>query len=153
MENGNHDDKKCEEYCKRYKRYFGQELPDCQFKGNKSKIQNLIRKVHIYADGRETEVQFVTETSNEEDFQIPATENQEMNVSKVEQDDITENTEDFLKMIHALRSDLQSKENIDEKWLESLQSMESHYIQENQAREDKSTKEISLSHKTKSKLI
>ena len=92
------------------------------------------------ADGSETEVQYVTETSNEEDFQIAATENQEMNVSKVEQDDITENTEDFLKMIHALRSDLQSKENIDEKWLESLQAMERHYIQENQARKEKSTK-------------
>ena len=34
-------------------------------------------------------------------------------------------------MIHALRTDLRSKENIDEKWLQSLQSMESHYIQEN----------------------
>ena len=40
-------------------------------------------------------------------------------------------------MIRDLRSDLQSKENIDEKWLESLQSMESHYIQENQARKEK----------------
>ena len=37
---------------------FGQELPDCQFKGNKSKIMNLIRKVKIDADGSVTEVQF-----------------------------------------------------------------------------------------------
>ena len=92
----------------------------------------MIRKVHIDANEIETEVQYVTERSNYE--------NQEMNVSKVEQDDITENTEEFLKMINALRSDLQSKENIDEKWLESLQAMERHYIQENQARNEKSTK-------------
>ena len=71
MEKGNHDDKKCEEYCKRYKRGFGQELPDCQFKGNKSKIQNLIRKVIINADGSGvTEVQFGNKTSSDEDFKI-----------------------------------------------------------------------------------
>ena len=51
MEKGNHDDKKCEEYCQKYKRDFAQELPDCQFKGNKSKIQKLIRKVHIDHNG------------------------------------------------------------------------------------------------------
>ena len=44
---GNHDDKECEKYCKEYERRFDQEIPDCQFKGNKFKIQNLIRKVHI----------------------------------------------------------------------------------------------------------
>ena len=60
---GIHDDKECEEYCQKYKRDFGQELPDCQFKGNKSKIQSLIRKVHVDADGIETEVQFGNETS------------------------------------------------------------------------------------------
>ena len=49
IEKGNHDDKECEKYRIRYKEEFGQELPDCQFKGNKSKIQNLIRKVHISA--------------------------------------------------------------------------------------------------------
>ena len=58
IEKGNHDDKAYEEYCNDYKRHFGQELPDCQFKGNKSKIQNLIRKVHIDEDGIVTEVQF-----------------------------------------------------------------------------------------------
>ena len=36
---------------------------DCQFKGNKSKIQKLIRKVHINPSGSVTEVQFVKETS------------------------------------------------------------------------------------------
>ena len=56
IEKGNHDDKKCEEYCQEYKENFDQELPDCQFKGNKFKIQNLIRKVHIDVDGSETEV-------------------------------------------------------------------------------------------------
>ena len=57
IEKGFHDDKECKEYYKGYKDRFGQELPDCQFKGNKSKIQNLIRKVHIDADGILTEVQ------------------------------------------------------------------------------------------------
>ena len=55
---GSHDNEKCELYYRRYKDSFGQELPDCQFKGNKSKIQSLIRKVHIDADGSVTEVQF-----------------------------------------------------------------------------------------------
>ena len=58
IEKGNHDDYRCDKYCKKYKRDFGQELPDCEFKGNKSKIQNLIRKVQIDADGSVTEVQF-----------------------------------------------------------------------------------------------
>ena len=46
----------------------------------------MIRKVHIDADGIETEVHFDNKTSNDEDFQIPAAENQEMNEPKVEQD-------------------------------------------------------------------
>ena len=58
IEKGNHDDKECDKYCKDYKDKFGQELPDCQFKGNKYKIQGLLRKVHIDADGYVTEVQF-----------------------------------------------------------------------------------------------
>ena len=71
IEKGNHDDYFCEEYCQRYKKRYGQELPDCQFKGNKykklgngwvmvgnEKIQKLIRKVHIDEDGNVTEVQF-----------------------------------------------------------------------------------------------
>ena len=58
IEKGNHDDQRCEEYCNDYKERFGQELPDCQFKGNKSKIQSLLRKVHIDADGSVTEVKF-----------------------------------------------------------------------------------------------
>ena len=47
IEKGNHDYNACKDYCQRYKDKFGQELPDCQFKGNKSKIQDLIRKVHV----------------------------------------------------------------------------------------------------------
>ena len=58
IEEGKHDNEECERYCRRYKRWFGQELPDCQFKGNNSKIQSLIRKVKIDADGSVTEVQF-----------------------------------------------------------------------------------------------
>ena len=48
---GFHDDKRCEKYCRKYKNWFDQELPDCQFKGNKSKIRSLIRKLHFNADG------------------------------------------------------------------------------------------------------
>ena len=55
IEKGNHDDKECDKYCKDYKDKFGQELPDCQFKGNKSKIESLIRLLHIDADGKVTE--------------------------------------------------------------------------------------------------
>ena len=88
IEKGFHDDKECEEYCKGYKRDFGQELPDCQFKGNKSKIKSLIRKVHIDTDGSVTEVQFVNETSNDEDFQIILAENQEK--TKVDKQDLSE---------------------------------------------------------------
>ena len=51
IEKGNHDDEKCEENCRNYKKDFGHELPDCQFKGNQSKIQNLLK------------TQFVKETS------------------------------------------------------------------------------------------
>ena len=47
IEKGNHDDEACEEYCDEYEEEFSQELADCQFKGNKSKNQKLIRKVHI----------------------------------------------------------------------------------------------------------
>ena len=66
---GIHNDQECEEYCEEYIDWFGkwfdedykniidQKLPFCQFKGNKSKIQNLIRKVQIDKNGRVTEVQ------------------------------------------------------------------------------------------------
>ena len=37
----------CEQYCIWYKDEIGQELPACQFKGNKSKIQKLIRKIKL----------------------------------------------------------------------------------------------------------
>ena len=46
----------------------------------------MLRKVHINADGSVTEVQFVNETSDDEDFKIVTTENQETNISKVKQD-------------------------------------------------------------------
>ena len=59
IEKGNHDDKECDRYCKTYKDNFDQELPDCEFKGDKSKIQNLVKKIHIDIDGNMTEVQFV----------------------------------------------------------------------------------------------
>ena len=54
----------CEQYCIWYKDEIGQELPACQFKGNKSKIQKLIQKVHIDANGSVTEIQFdITENN------------------------------------------------------------------------------------------
>ena len=56
IEKGNHDDKECEKYCNRYKDRFGQKLPDCQFKGDKSKIQKLIKKVHVDAKANVTEI-------------------------------------------------------------------------------------------------
>ena len=37
---------------------FDQDLPDCEYKGNKSKIQKLLRKVQIDANGIATEIQF-----------------------------------------------------------------------------------------------
>ena len=58
IEKGKHDDYRCKEYCRKYKEKFGQDLSDCQFKGNKSKIQNLLQNVHIHEDGSVTEVQF-----------------------------------------------------------------------------------------------
>ena len=78
IEKGNHDDKKCEEYRKEYKDRFGQELPECQFKGNKSKIQNLVQKVQIDENGSVTEIQFENETPNNEDFKTATTESQEI---------------------------------------------------------------------------
>ena len=58
IEKGKHDNEKCEEYCQIYKNRFKQELPECEFKGNKSKIQKLIQKVYIDKNGIVTEVQF-----------------------------------------------------------------------------------------------
>ena len=43
---GKHDDKKCKEQRKRYALLFDEKL-HCEFKGNKSKIQVLIRKLFI----------------------------------------------------------------------------------------------------------
>ena len=61
----------CEEYCLKFKENYvsydlwlqhkeNRELPDCQFRGNKSEIQRLLKKGHIDSDGILTEVQFVT---------------------------------------------------------------------------------------------
>ena len=47
-----------------------QKLPDCEYKGNKLTIQQLIQKVHIDENGSVTEVQFVKETSHDEDLKI-----------------------------------------------------------------------------------
>ena len=59
IEKGKHDDSKCEVYCRRYKRAFGKDLEDCEYKGNPSKIQNLLRKINIDANGIVSEVQFL----------------------------------------------------------------------------------------------
>ena len=58
IEKGKHDDEKCEEYHREYREQFGKDLEDCEYKGNKSKIQNLMRKIKIDAAGNVTEVQF-----------------------------------------------------------------------------------------------
>ena len=47
IEKGNHNDNLCECYRNKYRNRYGQELPDCEYKGNKSKVRNLIRKVHV----------------------------------------------------------------------------------------------------------
>ena len=44
---------------------FDQDLPDCEYKGNKSKIQKLIRKVQIDANGIVTEIQFDNEKNDD----------------------------------------------------------------------------------------
>ena len=62
IENGNHNDEKCEEFSKRYKDRFGQRS-DCEFRSSKSKIQKLVRKIHVDADGSVTDIQFDTEES------------------------------------------------------------------------------------------
>ena len=50
IEKGKHNDEMCEEYRKRYKDTWGQEI-GCQFKENcGSKIKNLIRKITIPSD-------------------------------------------------------------------------------------------------------
>ena len=50
IEEGKHDDEMCEEYRKRYKDTWDQEI-GCQFKENSgSKIKNLIRKITIPSD-------------------------------------------------------------------------------------------------------
>ena len=55
---GFHDDENCIDFELEYANEVGQELPVCQFKANKSKIQSLIRKVHVDANGSVKEVQF-----------------------------------------------------------------------------------------------
>ena len=45
---------------------FDQDLPDCEYKGNKSKIQKLIRKVQIDENGIVTEIQFDDKTNDED---------------------------------------------------------------------------------------
>ena len=58
IEQGNHDDEECENYHEKYEDHFEQELPDCEYEGNRSKIQKLLRKVQIDANGIATEIQF-----------------------------------------------------------------------------------------------
>ena len=66
IEKGHHDDEGCEEYRKDYKKSFGRKLPDCEYRGKKSKIQKLIRKIHIDANGSVTEIQFNNKKNDEE---------------------------------------------------------------------------------------
>ena len=63
IEDGIHDDEECDKYCESFNRIY-KVLPDCQFKRNKSKIQGLIKKVHIDADGTATEVLFDIKNDN-----------------------------------------------------------------------------------------
>ena len=65
IEKGNHDDEECEEYRKQHKANSDQELPDCEYKRNKSKIQQLLQKVHIGTNGTVTEIQFDIKKNDE----------------------------------------------------------------------------------------
>ena len=60
IEKGKHDDEKCKEYRRKYKKNFGKDLEDCEYEGKKFKIQSLIRKINIDASGIQTEIQFST---------------------------------------------------------------------------------------------
>ena len=85
IEKGRHDHKRCEKYRAKYKNDFGKELPDCEYKQNKSKIQNLIRKIHIDANGSVTEIQFNNKKNDEEINAVKGKTNaksEEMNVPK-----------------------------------------------------------------------
>ena len=42
----------CERHREIYKKRFGQDLPDCEYKGNMSKVQKLIRKILIDGNGQ-----------------------------------------------------------------------------------------------------
>ena len=46
---GKHDDNICNEYCRKYKDTWNQEI-HCQFKNDKSKIQSLVRKIHFKSE-------------------------------------------------------------------------------------------------------
>ena len=106
IEKGKHDNEACEKYCQKYKDTFHQKLPDCEYKGNKLKIQQLIRKVHIDENGSVTEVQFVKETSHDEDLKIATTENQLTNLLKVEQDTSIEQSD----LTNSKKNDIKMKE-------------------------------------------
>ena len=70
IEEGKHDDEMCEDYRKRYKDTWDQEI-GCQFKENsESKIKNLIRKITILSDTSPDESTGNSEISNGEDQKL-----------------------------------------------------------------------------------
>ena len=80
----------------------------------------MIRKVHINSDGSVTEVQFFNETLIDEDFKIAVP--------------TTKDPTELLKMVHALKSDLQSKDSTTPEMLVALKSIEKQYVKEVQAK-------------------
>ena len=46
---GKHEDNICQEYCRKYKATWNQEI-HCPFKNNKSEIQSLIKKIHFKSE-------------------------------------------------------------------------------------------------------
>ena len=140
IEKGNHDEEECEKDRKRYKLSYRQEVPNCEYKENKSKIQKLLGKVQIDANGIVTEIQFDNKKNDEEmnvlEGKIKTQSDANGSATETQPDNKKYDSTDLIKMIHALKTDLfaEKEENIDEKWLESLQSMESHYIKKNGAK-------------------
>ena len=56
IEKGRHNDECCEECHEDYIANFGYELEECEFKGDLFKIQKLIKKIHVDANGTAKEI-------------------------------------------------------------------------------------------------
>jgi len=100
IEKGIHDDEVCENHCKKYKKDFGQDLPHCEYKGNKSKIQKLIQKVHLDdTDGERVRLNLADNTALTIKNAELLLENAELRKKLDEANDRTENYKQKLKEV------------------------------------------------------